>query len=87
MHPSEIPKPTEIEWRPVVIQMREGPVVKVCGPLQAFQILNRRSIAKGGRLQKQAMQCCKLAMERKMSADEARLAFMAATMKQTVKTA
>ncbi|MBP1862062.1 DUF982 domain-containing protein [Rhizobium herbae] len=85
MHPNEVPTPTEIEWRPVIVQMREGPVFKVCGPLQAFAILNCQNFVKNGRLQRHAQQCCQLAMERKMSADEARLAFMAATMRQTLK--
>lgn len=82
MHPSEVPKPTEIQWIPVIVQMSEGPVVKVCGPLQAFAVLNRQTITKLGPLQKHAQECCMLALQRKMSADEARLAFIAATMRQ-----
>lgn len=65
MHPNEVLKPTEIEWRPVIVQMREGPVFKVCGPLQAFEIPNRQTIVKSGRRQRHAQQCCRLAMERK----------------------
>ncbi len=83
MHLSEVPKPAEIQWLPVILKMREGPVVKVCGPLQAFAILNRQTITKPGPLQQHARECCRLALERKMSSDEARLAFMAATMGQT----
>ncbi|MCV9967456.1 DUF982 domain-containing protein [Pararhizobium sp. BT-229] len=83
MHPGEVPKPTEIQWIPVILQMKEGPVVKVCGPLQAFEILNRQTITKSGPLQQHARECCLLALKRKMSADEARLAFLAATVGQT----
>lgn len=83
MHPIEVSKPTEIQWTPVILQMREGPAVKVCGPLQAFAILSHQTITKPGPLQQRARECCQLALERKMSADEARLAFLAATIGQT----
>lgn len=85
MHPNEIVSPTQIQWTPVIVQMRDGPVLKVCGPLQAFEILHREALGKLGRLQLHAERCCTLAMERKLSADEARLAFMAATMRQRLR--
>jgi hypothetical protein len=80
MHPSEISNPTQIQWSPVIVRMPDGPVVKVCGPLQAFEILNRRALGDPGHLHKHAQRCCTLAMERRMSPDKARQAFVAATI-------
>jgi hypothetical protein len=82
MHPNEIPKPTEIEWQPVTITFPDGRVHKICGPLEAFEVLNCEP--QDG-LYLNAKLCCRLAMERKMSADEARLAFIAATMEHMLK--
>jgi hypothetical protein len=81
MHPNEIPKPTEIGWQPVTITFPDGRVHKICGPLEAFEVLNCEPQA----LYLNAKLCCRLAMERKMSADEARLAFIAATIEHMLK--
>ena len=82
MHPNEIPKPTEIEWQPVIVTFPDGRVHKICGPLEAFEVL---SCEPEDSLYLNARLCCRLAMERKMSADKARLAFIAATIEHMLK--
>jgi hypothetical protein len=76
MHPNEIPKPTEIEWQPVIVTFPDGRVHRICGPLEAFEVL---ACGPADSLCLNARLCCRLALERKMSVDEARLAFIAAT--------
>lgn len=82
MHPNEIPKPTEIEWHPVMVTLPDGRVHKICGPLEAFEVLNCET--EDG-LYLEAKRCCRLALERKMPADKARLAFIAATIEHMLK--
>jgi hypothetical protein len=76
MHPNEIPKPTEIEWQPAIVTFLDERVRRICGPLEAFEVLG---CGRADSLYLNARLCCRLALERKMSADEARLAFIAAT--------
>jgi hypothetical protein len=78
VYPYEIPKPTEIQWHPVLVMLPDGRVHKIHGPLEAFKVLNGEP---KDDLYLYAKLCCRLAMERKMSADQARLAFIAATLK------
>ena len=85
MHPNEVCNPTEIQWQPVTVNLRGGVQKKVCGPLQGFEILNRHMVGPNSHIIANAVRCCKLAMERKMSADLARQAFVAATMDQELR--
>jgi hypothetical protein len=82
MHPNEIPKSTEIEWQPVTVTFPDGRVHQICGPLEAFEVLGCEP---ADSLYLNAKLCCRLALERKMSADEARLAFIAATAERIPK--
>lgn len=81
MHPNEIPRPTDIQWIPVVVMFPDGRVHKIRGPLEAFEVLNGEP--QDG-LCRNANLCCRLAMERKMSADQARLAFLAAAIEKNI---
>ncbi|URK86133.1 DUF982 domain-containing protein (plasmid) [Rhizobium sp. RCAM05350] len=85
MHPNEIPKPTEMKWHPVMVTFLDGRVHKICGPLEAFEILNCEPTEREKSVYLNAKLCCRLALERKMSPNEARLAFIAAIMKQMLK--
>ncbi|WP_455273541.1 DUF982 domain-containing protein [Rhizobium herbae] len=85
MHPNEICKPTEIQWHPVIVKLRGGAERKVCGPLQGFEILSRHIVGRNSKINANAARCCRLAMERKMSPELARQAFVAATMDQELR--
>ena len=80
MHPNDICKPTEIQWQPVIVRLRGGIEKKVCGPLQGFVILNRHMASPNSHICANAARCCRLALERKMTPEQARAAFVAATM-------
>jgi hypothetical protein len=85
MHPNEICNPTEIQWQPVTVTLRGGVQKKVCGPLQGFEILNRHMVGRKSKINANAARCCRLAMERKISPEHARQAFIAATMDQELR--
>ena len=85
MHPIEICKPTEIEWQPVTVKLRGGIEKKVCGPLQGFEILSRHMVSPNSNICANAARCCRLAMERKMTPEQARQAFIAATIDQELR--
>lgn len=85
MHPNEICTPTEILWQPVTVNLRGGIQKKVCGPLQGFEILNRHIVGPQSHITANAARCCRLAVERKISPEQARQAFIAATMDQELR--
>lgn len=85
MHPNEICKPTEIEWQPVIVKLRGGGERVICGPLQGFEILSLHMVSPASNICANAARCCRLAMERKMTPELARQAFMAATMDQEMR--
>lgn len=80
MHPNEICKPTEIEWQPVIVALRGGVQKTVCGPLQGFEILDRHTVGRNSKIHENAALCCRFAMERKISPEVARQAFIAAML-------
>lgn len=85
MHPIEICNPTEIQWHPVTVRLRGGIEKKVFGPLQGFEILNRHMVSPNSNICANAARCCRLALERKMTPEQAREAFVAATMYQELR--
>ena len=85
MHPIEICNPTEIEWQPVTVKLRGGIEKKVCGPLQGFEILSRHMASPNSHICANAVRCCRLALERKMTPEQAREAFVVATMDQELR--
>jgi hypothetical protein len=85
MHPNEMPRPWKISWQPVAVRFPDGRVHKIYGPLDAFEVLNRESADRENSVYLNAKLCCRLALERKMSPNQARLAFIAATMMQMLK--
>lgn len=85
MHPNEIPKPTDIEWQVVTVELPDGRVFRISRPLDAFELLDRDPATRNDDVHLIAKRCCQLALERKMSANEARLAFIAAAMGQALK--
>jgi hypothetical protein len=85
MHPNEICNSTEIQWQPVIVRLRGGIERKVWGPLQGFDILNRHIVGPNSTVSANAARCCRLALERKMSPELARQAFVAATMDQELR--
>lgn len=85
MRPNEVRNPTEIKWQPVTVKLRGGVEKKVCGPLQAFEILSRHMVSPNSNICANAARCCRLAMERKMTPEQARQAFFVATMDQELR--
>lgn len=84
MHPNEIPKPSELEWQPVIVRLPDGRVHKICGPLEAFEVFSCEHADEDGVAYQNAKLCCRLALERKMSPREARQAFIAVTQSLAV---
>lgn len=85
MHPNEICNSTEIPWQPVTIKLRGGIEKTVCGPLQGFEILNRHMVGAKSHIWANAARCCRLALERKMTPQQARQAFIDATLDEELR--
>jgi hypothetical protein len=69
----------------VIVTLRGGIKKKVCGPLQGFEILSRHMVGPSSNICANAARCCRLALERKMTPQQARQAFIDATLDQELR--